>query len=351
MYDKSTIRGGTKRMKFTKISLVSLLVVLLSLGVLTGCRTSSSPQQGTSQTKGPGDYKIVLILPGPISDQSWNATNYSGLQACNKDLGTKIEYVESVLDQDFESTFRNYGQRGYDFVLAAGTQFDDAAQKVAALYPKTDYLVINGAVSASPNLSSVTIREWESGYVSGVLAGYTTKSGIIGEIGGFPNELMADCLNGATAGAKYVNPSFKKAIRAYANSWSDVAKVKELTLSMLSQGADTIFCYANQAGLGAIQACQEKKAKLIGFSSDQNSVAPGVVPASVLYDYEVLYKNFVKQFLDKTLKPEVLSAGIKEGIVKVIYTSSVSQSVKDKVTEVENDIISGKIQKPPTTAQ
>lgn len=348
---RTDFRGGVEDMKFARVAVVTLLVGLFSLGVLTGCGKASSPQQPTSQTKGPGDYKIVLILPGPINDQSWNATNYSGLTACNTSLGTKMEDVENVQAQNYESTFRNYGQRGYDLVIAAGTQFDDAAKKVAAVYPKTDYLVVNGDVSASPNLSSVTIREWESGYVSGVIAGYTTKSGIIGEIGGFPNAIMIDCLNGVTAGAKSVNPSFKKAIRAYANTWSDVAKVKELASSMISQGADTIFAYANQAGLGAIQACQDKKAKLIGFSSDQNSVAPGVVPASVVYDYGALYESFVKEFLGGTWKAEVVGAGIKEGVVNVIYTSSISQAVKDKVTQVENDIISGKIPKPATTAQ
>ena len=37
-----------------------------------------------ASAKTPSQYKIVLILPGPINDQSWNATNYAGLVACNK---------------------------------------------------------------------------------------------------------------------------------------------------------------------------------------------------------------------------------------------------------------------------
>ena len=80
---------------------------------------------GIVDAKEAKDYKAVLILPGPINDQSWNATNYSGLVACNEQLGTNIEYVENVQQSDFESTFRNYGERGYDLVIAAGTQFDN----------------------------------------------------------------------------------------------------------------------------------------------------------------------------------------------------------------------------------
>jgi len=224
-------------MKITKMLLSCLLVLVFAV-------------PGLAVVKEAKDYKVVLILPGPINDQSWNATNYNGLVACNEQLGTNIEYVENVQQSDFESTFRNYGERGYDLVISAGTQFDNAAETIAPLYPYTRYLVINGAKTNGANLTGVTIREWESGYLAGVLAGLATEAGIIGEMGGFPNPLMKDALNGVTAGAKSVNPIFQKAIRAYANSWSDIAKGKEIGVSMIEGGADVLFAYANQAGLG-----------------------------------------------------------------------------------------------------
>ena len=48
--------------------------------------------------------------PADINDQSWNATNYAGLVACNEQLGTNIEYVENVKSSDYESTFREYAE-------------------------------------------------------------------------------------------------------------------------------------------------------------------------------------------------------------------------------------------------
>src|SRR5512145_2171068 len=91
--------------------------------------------------------KIVLVLPGPINDQSWNDTNYAGLVQCNKELGTKMEYVESVQASDYESTFRNYAERGYGLIMAACIQFDDAANNVSKSYPKTTFCVVHGMVS------------------------------------------------------------------------------------------------------------------------------------------------------------------------------------------------------------
>ena len=121
------------------LSLIAILIVVFSVSACAPVQ-----QQQATAEKGAADYKMVLLLPGPINDQSWNATNYAGLVKANETLGTKIEYVENVQAADFESTFRNYAERGYDLIMAAGTQFDEAANKVAKDYPKTKFTVVNG---------------------------------------------------------------------------------------------------------------------------------------------------------------------------------------------------------------
>ena len=138
--------------------------------------------------KEPADYKIVLILPGPINDQSWNATNYAGLVQCNKDLGTKMEYLESVQASDFESTFRNYAERGYDLIMAAGTQFDEAANKVAASYPKTTFCVVNGQVSTGPNVAPIFPKEYEASYIAAIIAGSVSSKGPVRHHRRFPEQ-------------------------------------------------------------------------------------------------------------------------------------------------------------------
>ncbi len=316
-------------------------VVLLALMMFVGVTVI-----GHVEAKEPQDFKMVLILPGPINDQSWNATNYSGLVACNEELGTHIEYVENVQQSDFESTFRNYGERGYDLVISAGTQFDNAAETIAPAYPETHYLVINGAKTNGKNLLGVTIREWESGYLAGVLAGLATESGIIGQMGGFPNPLMKLALNGVTEGAKSVNPNFKKAIRAYANSWSDAGKGKEIGVSMLEGGADVLFAYANQAGLGTLVAAQEAGAKFIGFASNQNDSDPKLIPGSVVYRYDQLYLFVVGEFLKGQLKADVMTAGFTENLIEVIFSESATSEMKAAIEQAKQRILSGEFKKP-----
>ncbi|MGC9372265.1 MAG: BMP family protein [Thermovirgaceae bacterium] len=299
---------------------------------------------GAASAKAPGDYKMVLILPGPINDQSWNATNYAGLVAANEELGTKIEYVENVQASDYESTFRNYAERGYDLIMAAGTQFDEAAKRVAPNYPESTFTVINGMIAQKPNVKPILPKEYEASFLAGIIAGKTTETGKIGLVGGFPNKLMIRLLNTFEFGARVGTPEVKAA-RAYANSWDDVALGKQMAGSMIDDGADVLFFYANQVGLGAIQAAKEKGARFVGFASNQNDVAPGTVVASVFFNFKSMYVWAVGKYLDGELEPVVNEAGIAEGIVEVAYTDEVGPETRAIVSEAEKAITEGRLLK------
>lgn len=318
------------RNKIPVLALVCLLA-FATVFVVGGC--ASKP---TSDEKSVSDYKMALILPGPINDQSWNATNYAGLVKCNESLGTKMEYIENVQAADYESTFRNYAERGYDFVMAAGTQFDEAANKVAASYPDTVFCVVNGLVSSGPNVAPVYPKEYEAGYIAALIAGEVTENGQFATIGGFPNELMANMLDVyeevAVDIATERGIADAKAVRAYANSWDDVALGKQMAETMIGNGADVLFVYANEVGLGAIQAAKEKGVKFIGFAGDQTAIDPNTVVASVAFDFETLYTWAIQKFLDGTLEGNMVhEAGIAEGIFAPVYTDNINQETKDKV--------------------
>ncbi len=291
-----------------------------------------------SAEKAVGDYKIALILPGSINDQSWNATNYAGLVESNETLGTNIEYVENVQAADYESTFRQYAERGYDMVLAAGTQFDEAANAVAADYPETVFCVVNGSVSTGQNVAPIFPREYEASYIAALIAGEITEDGQFATIGGFPNQAMENLLSVyekvAVEIAKERGIEDAAAVRAYANSWSDIALGKQMTEQMIDNGADVIFIYANEVGLGGIQAAAEKGVKFVGFSGDQTTVDPETVVASVNFDFKVFYTWAVQKFLDGELEGNTVhEAGISEGLFVPIFTDNVSQEIQNKVAD------------------
>ena len=143
--------------------LAIFLALVLTMALLAGCAAKQATEAGQT-AKTAETVKIVLLLPGEVNDQGWNASNYAGVVACNEKLGTKMEYVEAVQEADFESTFREYAERGYDIIMAAGSQFDEAASSVAANYPNTLFMVVNGAKCDKANLCPLFPKEYEASY-------------------------------------------------------------------------------------------------------------------------------------------------------------------------------------------
>jgi basic membrane protein A len=311
----------------------SLMILFLSLVLVLSLSAPIFAQDAS-------EYDMVLILPGSIDDQSWNATNYAGLLAANEELGTNIEYVENVQASDYESTMRNYAQRGYDLILAAGTQFDEAAQRVAANYTDTTFTVVNGVIAQEPNLKPVMPKEYEASFLAGIIAGHVTENKKLGLVGGFPNRQMIKLLNTYVWGAKTVDMDIEST-RAYANSWSNVSLGNQMANSMIDDNADVLFFYANEVGLGAIQAAEERGAKFIGFASNQNDVAPDTVVASIYLNFEGLYTWIAENYLSGELEAVQNQVGINQGIVEVVYGDQISQAVKDDVNMAVEAIKNG----------
>lgn len=328
-------------MKKIRISILALLFIGLAI-FMVGCGSSEEAAEEAS------DYKIVLLLPGPINDQSWNATNYAGLVASNEELGTNIEYVENVQASDFESTFREYAERGYNLIMAAGSQFDEAVATVAPNYPDTTFCVVNGSKADGANVAPIFPKEYEASFIASIIAGNVTENGNFATIGGFPNKPMEQLLDvyekNSVEIATERGISGATATRAYANSWDDVALGKQMAEQMIDNGADTLFVYANEVGLGSISAAQSKGVKFIGFSSDQTTIDPDTVVASVVFDFKTFYVWAVEKYMDGDLTGNMVhEAGINEGIFVPVYTDNISQEIKDDVEENIEEFKAGNI--------
>ncbi len=303
----------------------------------------------TSDTaKAAADVKIVLLLPGEINDQGWNASNYAGVVACNEQLGTNMEYVEAVNEADFESTFREYAERGYDIIMAAGSQFDVAAKTVAESYPDTLFMNVNGSDYSLDNLCPLFPKEYEASYLAAVIAGNITETGKFGLIGGDPNQAMQDLMN--VYGKTAVSIAEERGIAdasynlQYSNSWDDVALGKQMAENMIDDGADVMFSYANSLSLGVIDGADSKGAKVVGYSADQNDVAPGTVVASINFDYATMYVWAINEWLNGNLKGgQQVEVGVAEDIYFPVYSDDCPEDAKTACDQAVADLKAGSV--------
>jgi basic membrane lipoprotein Med (substrate-binding protein (PBP1-ABC) superfamily) len=263
-------------------------------------------------------FKVALITPGPISDQSWNAGAYTGLTTIRDSLGAEISHIQSRTPADFEENFRLYGRHGYDLVIGHGYEFQDAARRIAPSFPETVYLITSGAVADSPNVAGIRFAFEEPSYLAGFLAAGLTRSNIIGCIGGTELPPVEESFTAFAAGARARNASVR-IITSYIGNWDDVTAGREQALAQIARGVDIIFQNADAAGLGVFQAARQSSAvRVMGSNSNQNDVAPEVTLGSVVIDLPRAFLQLAREVHSGTFQPRIFEMGAASDVVQLV---------------------------------
>jgi len=276
-------------------------------------------------------FKVALLTPGPISDQSWNAGAYAGLQAIHDSLAAVTSHIQTKTPADFEENFRQYGAQEFDLVFGHGFEFQDAAERVAPEYPETVYIVTSGGRVKPPNVASVIFGFDNASYLAGVLAGSMTQSGIVGTIGGTALPPVENSFRAFEEGARSVRPDVR-VISSYVGNWDDASVGRELAIAQIRQGADLIFQNADAAGLGVFQAARQAGgAYVFGANIDQNAVAPEVIIGSVVIDLPRAFVTIAREVRDGTFTARPIRLGGSSGVVRFVRNPALADRVPESV--------------------
>jgi basic membrane lipoprotein Med (substrate-binding protein (PBP1-ABC) superfamily) len=281
-----------------------------------GCGGGERPAADTAGgAPGPaGAFRVALLTPGPITDQSWNTGAYNGLKAIRDTLGAQVSHIQTKTPAEFEENFRQYGAQGYQLVFGHGFEFQDAALRVAPDHPRTIYVTTSGNSTAA-NVAGMTFAFEEASYLAGMVAGAMTRTNVVGVIGGTELPPVRASFQAFAAGAKATNPQLA-VVTSYIGNWDDVSAGKEQALAQIGRRADVIFQNADAAGLGVFQAAKERGGVyVIGSNSDQNAVAPEVTLGSVVIDLPRAFLLVAKEVKAGTFRPRVVSFGMADEVV------------------------------------
>ncbi len=325
------------------------LFLLMTL-LLVGC----GQEKTSNENKDNVNLKVALILSGTANDQGWNAVAYDGLKLIEEKIGAKTAYAEKISQSDQEEAFRNYAEDGYDVIIAHGFEFGDAALKVAGDFPDIKFIVTSTDISQGPNVGSLDVSNTQQGFLQGVVAAVTTKTGIVAAIEGMVIPPGIQALQGFEAGAKYTNPDLT-VLHAFTGDYEDAAKAKEVALIMIDKGADVIMQNVDQAGLGVFQAAVASDVLAIGSASDQSSLAPDNIITSGLVDFPQAFEKVVELIQNNQWEPQLYSMGVREGVISLApyrnFDSRLTQEQKDIIQKAVDDIKAGKISPEEITKQ
>jgi basic membrane lipoprotein Med (substrate-binding protein (PBP1-ABC) superfamily) len=261
--------------------------------------------------------RVGLVTPGSITDAAWNSGAYAGLRRIQDSLGVHTSQVEARTPADQSEALRTYAAQGYDLVFAHGFEFQDAAERVSAQYPRTVFIVTSGR-RARLNVSPLIFRLEEASYLAGMAAAGLSKTGILGFVGGIELPPIQAAYQGWLNGAKSINPKVKSRV-VYLNSFDDVAAGREAGLALIGAGADVFHHNADAAALGLFQAVKEHPGVYVfGANTDQSTLAPGHVPGSAVIDLPQAFLLVASEVKRGGFTAHVEAFGLKSRVVKYV---------------------------------
>src|SRR5918993_2552671 len=357
-------------------ALIALTVVALLVFGSAAC------QRADYGAGDPNKIRVGIVFDiGGKDDRSFNAAAWVGVKCAEtgrqpdgqpcKDaqgndkpaLGVVLRDVEPGNPVSIEPAMRAFAERGFDLVIGVGFAQGPIMQTVARDYPNIRFAIIDGVIfeddgkTPKANVASLVFKEHEGSYLVGIIAGMTSKTGVVGFIGGMDIGLIHRFQGGYEQGAKSVNPNIQ-VIQNYVGvtdaAWNNPGKGKEIALAQISKGADVIFTAAGNSGLGAFDAVEQAGTVngrathfVIGVDSNQNMVKPGFVLTSMIKRVDNAVYDIVKNVVEGKFKGGFHVFGLEsDGVGYVMDTHNeklVSPEAIQQVEEAKKKIISGEI--------
>jgi basic membrane protein A len=299
--------------------LITFFTILTTLLAACSPAAPEVPPTAAPATAAPAakPFRVALIMPSAANDLAFSQSMYDALLRLQTTMGgpEKMEFVYSqdmfVLD-DAATAIRVYASRGYDLVIAHGSQYGPSIQEIAPEFPQTSFAWGTASDTFNlPNVFSYQAAAQEGGYVNGVLAAALTKSQTIGIIGPIEVGDAAMYINGFKAGVAATNPEVQVNVN-YIGSFSDVLKASEVATDYMSQGMDVMSGTA-QMVVGATNVAKDSNVLWFGTQSNQTSLAPKNVVASQVYHWEVMLEEVIAKIQAGTLGGESFTINIANG--------------------------------------
>ena len=280
----------------------------------------------------------IVFDAGGKDDRSFNAAAWKGVSRAARDFPIVLRDAEPGDPTSVEPALRAFAERGYDLVIGVGFSQTPIIEAVAKDYPGLDFAIVDG-VSALPNVASLIFKEHEGSYLVGMIAARTSKTGVLGFVGGMDIPLIHKFATGYEEGVHAVNPKFR-VIQNYVGvtdaAWNNPGKGKELSVAQIGKGADVIFAAAGNSGLGAFDAAEQYGKFVIGVDSNQNWVKPGYVLTSMVKRVDNAVYQIVRDRVQGRFKGGIHVYGLEnEGIGYAVDQYNEKLIPPDVIREVE----------------
>jgi len=275
----------------------AMILSMAACGSSQTAATTAAPAATETAQTGAALKIAICSSPSGVDDGSFNTDNYNGILdfiAANpastvtpvrEETGDTTAAVQAVADIVAD----------YDVIICCGYQFSGIGQ-LAEENPNTKFILVDsfptnaaGEEKEYANVYAMQFKEQESGFLAGVAAAMTTKTGKVAVVNGIAYPSNVNYQYGFMSGVNYANKNFGTKAECveiasyagtdvtganvggnYVGSFVDEATGKVVGQALIKEGCDVILVAAGGSGNGVFTAAKEAKdVYIIGCDADQ----------------------------------------------------------------------------------
>lgn len=317
-----------KKIRIMMLCLGAFVVVALVIGIFVIGHRSKR-------------IKVGFIMSGSIIEDGWNHLQYEGVKGACEELGTELLIKENVEEFSGKCEFaiRDLVSKGAKVIILSSYGYAQEAKEVINEYSDI-FFYENSTDFFADNLSSYFGRMYQARYLSGIVAGLSTKTQKIGYVAAMNNNEVNRGINAFTLGVRSVNPD-AKVIVSFTGAWDDVEREKEIATSLIrKENVDLLTYHQNMNNVAVV--ADEASIDSIGYHEAGQEFSPHYL-TTVKCDWKVVYEYIIKAYLQgKAGSKNSYWLGIEENAVGLSeFSQRVSDEIINKVNEAKNKMLMG----------
>lgn len=345
--------------------------------VLVGC--GAAPDDDTAGGDGgsedASDFLACAVSDeGSWNDQSFNEAAYAGLELAVSELGIEIGDAESNSTDDFAPNLTNMVSEGCDVIFAVGFGFGDngSLEEVAGASPDSRFVWIDGWDLELDNVKVIDYAMEESSYLAGYLAAGYSESKVVGTYGGANMMSVTKFMDGFYYGAEAWGEENGEDVTVlgwnpetgngdFTDGFGDAAGAASITRGQISQGADVFLPVAGGLFGSTIEVIDSDDVDAVVFGVDQDIALTQPQYADyILTSVEKRMTQAVYDNIETLVNGEEFSTEAYFGTLENDGTAlsefrefddEIPDELKERLAEINDEIIAGEIEIPVTGAE
>jgi basic membrane protein A and related proteins len=340
--------------------------------VLAACGSATTPSStGSSTPAAKAKFTGCMVTDtGGIDDRSFNASSWQGMQEAQAAEPSKVtvKYLQSTTSADYASNISAFLGEKCGIIVTVGFLMASATQNAAKANASAKFAIVDYPKFPQTNIDSLVFNTVQDAFLGGYLAAGMSKSGKVATFGGEKLPTVTIYMDGFWDGVQYYNTQHHTHVQVlgwnektqtgeFTNSFTNLTMGQTITQQFITEGADVIFPVAGGVGLGAAKAVEDadnaagsQKVNMEWVDTDGCVSAPQYCKyfiTSVEKGIQAAVKNAVLSAANGTFQGGAYIGTLANGGVTLApyhdFASKIPMTLQNEITQIKQEIISGKI--------